>query len=320
MPEFGLKAASKSFWFENFVTTHGGFDVSVPVHAIKGAHEGPTVLIQAGLSGLEVEPALTLPGLVNEINPEDLSGTLLLVPLFNMSGFEFEQENLMWDNKNLHSLSKGRTDGTVSEVLVHRYFEKFVKQADLVLEIRTGAQWSYGHYVSLFKGATPKAYEVACRLGVPQVLTNVPFDDSMLAAATSESIAAVTAWIGGGPGLRDFREEDVACLRSTVFNALHAMGMLSEVEQDTTSQVNVLKQLCAISSTSQRGLVFMHQELRGRDVNQGDELGLVKHPFTGEVLERITAPQKGVVLDAGASWPMVPEGTVLAILGHPVEV
>jgi predicted deacylase len=47
----------------------------------------------------------------------------------------------------------------------------------------------------------------------------------------------------------------------------------------------------------------------------GEELGYVRHPFTGEVVQRITAPRAGVVVHAGASWPLPPEDHLLAILG-----
>ncbi len=55
----------------------------------------------AGMSGLEIEPALILPQVVAELDPAVLQGTLLVVPLFNTSGFEFEQVNAIWDDKTL---------------------------------------------------------------------------------------------------------------------------------------------------------------------------------------------------------------------------
>src|SRR5687768_1705419 len=49
--------------------THGGFQVDVPMHIVAGANEGATLVVQAGLSGLEIEPAIILPHVVKELDP-----------------------------------------------------------------------------------------------------------------------------------------------------------------------------------------------------------------------------------------------------------
>ena len=45
--------------------THGRFDVHIPLHVIVGSQPGPTLVVQAGASGLEIEPSLILPKLSN---------------------------------------------------------------------------------------------------------------------------------------------------------------------------------------------------------------------------------------------------------------
>ena len=51
----------KAFGFVNATQTHGGFDVYFPLHIVAGREPGPTLLVVAGMSGLEIEPALVLP-------------------------------------------------------------------------------------------------------------------------------------------------------------------------------------------------------------------------------------------------------------------
>jgi predicted deacylase len=53
-------------------------------------------------------------------------------------------------------------------------------------------------------------------------------------------------------------------------------------------------------------------------VRAGEQVGHVMHPFTGDIVSEITAPREGVMLHAGASWPVLPEGVTLAILGDVV--
>jgi predicted deacylase len=298
--------------------THGRFDVHIPLHIVQGTSEGPVLLVQAGVSGLEIEPSMILPHVVKELDPAAISGTLVLVPLLNTSGFEFEQVKAIWDDKDLNTLGRGKADGTVSEQLIHTYYKEVISKADAMIDIRTGSKWSYHRYAGVYPvGAVTKSRDLALSLGLPHVLVGQTEDQTMACEAAKDGKAVVTAWIGGGPGLRDFREEDLERSRLAVLNAMKHLGMLEGEPEGEKSEL--IQQHTVINLSGERGLTFMDKKKRGQSVKAGEELGYVRHPFTGEMLSRITAPRDGVVLFGGASWPVVPEGVMLAILGDLVE-
>lgn len=308
--------------FGHFKTgeTHGVFDAHIPLHVVRGASDGPTLVVQAGVSGMEIEPAMELPKVVQNLDPQAVSGTLIVVPLLNTSGFEFEQINAAWDDKNLNELGRGRPDGTVSEQMVHRYYQDVIAGADALLDIHTGAQWSYHRYAGVYEtGDVAKSRALAIALGLPQVLLGQPADNSMAYTAAEDEKAVAVTFIGGGPGLRDFREEDMQRVRRAVLNAMRHLGMLSGDTEHESEQVTVVAAHTVLQPSSARGFTFMDSSKRSTQVTAGTELGYVRHPFNGEVLEIITAPRDGFVLFAGASWPVVPEGVTLAILGERVE-
>lgn len=313
-------AGQKAFGFLTAGETHGGFSAQIPLHIVCGASDGPVLLVQAGMSGLEIEPALALPGLVRELDPQTVAGTLLLVPLMNMSGFEFEQVNAVWDDKNLNRLGRGKADGTVSEQMIHLYYQEVVSRADALVDIRTGAQWGYYRYAGIYEaGNVAQSRALAVDLGLPQVLLGQPADGSLAFEAAMDGIAVVSAWIGGGPGLRDYREEDMRRWRNAVLNAMRHLGMLGGDIEHEGQQVAMIEAHTVVKPTGARGFTFMLSEKRGRQVETGEQIGYVRHPFTGHVLEDIVAPRAGIMLHAGASWPVVPEDTTLAILGTLVE-
>ena len=308
----------KTFGSLHGCKTHGRFDVHIPLHIVQGASEGPVLLVQAGVSGLEIEPSMILPQVVRELDPAAISGTLLLVPLLNTSGFEFEQVKAIWDDKDLNTLGRGKADGTVSEQMIHAYYEQVISKADAIVDIHTGSKWSYHRYAGVFQvGDVEKSGALASSLGLPHVLLGQTEDQSMALEAAKDGKAVATAWIGGGPGLRDFREQDLERSRLAVLNAMKHLGMLEGEPEGEESEL--IKQHTVINLSGERGLTFMDKNKRGQSVQVGDELGYVRHPFTGEVLSRIIAPREGVVLFGGASWPIVPEGVTLAILGDRVE-
>lgn len=314
------KKGEKAFGFLEVTKTHGRFSVHVPLHIVEGAEDGPVLLVQAGVSGLEIEPAMELPRVVEALDPGQMKGTLVMVPLLNTSGFEFEQVNAVWDDKNLNELGRGRADGTVSEQMIHTYYEEVISQADAVVDIHTGALWGYFRYAGVYDvGAVEASQDLAVALGLPQALVGQPEDQSMAFEAAKDGKAVVSTWIGGGPGLRDFREQDMARVRNAVLNALRHLGMLEGAVEFEAGAVSVIKAHTVLKITGERGLTFIDKEKRGTEVAAGEKIGYVKHPFTGDVIQEITAPQAGVMLHAGASWPLLPEEATLAILGDVVE-
>ena len=301
------KAGEKAFGRRSAGKTQGRFDAHVPLHVIRGASNGPVLVVQAGLSGLEIEPAMVLPKVVDAIDPKQLRGTVVVVPLFNTTGFEFEQINAIWDDKDLHSLGRGRAGGTVSEEVVAAYYEQVVAKADALIDVRTGAQWGYDRYAGVYKSSSQQAStELALALDLPHVLLGEPAASGIAAAAAEDGKAVVSAWIGGGPGLRDNREEDLARVQRAIMNALKHLGMLGgEPERAEARTVAVVDAHTVLRPSGERGFTFMDKSKRGKAVAAGERIGIVRHPFTGDTVAEITAPRPGVMLHAGASWPVV---------------
>jgi uncharacterized protein len=308
---------NKAYGFFKTGETHGRFPVQIPLHIINGAADGPTLVVHAGTSGLEIEPALVLPQIVKELDPAEMNGTVVVVPLMNTSGFEFTQIVSAWDEKHLNELGRGDANGTVNEQMIHQYYEAVIAEADALLDVRTGSQWSYYRYAGVYNtGSADKSQAMAAALGVDQVVLGQPEDRSMAYEAASDGKTVVAAYIGGGPGLRDYREEDLGRVRRAVLNAMRCLGILkgdAEYESDT---VAVIEAHTVLKPTGERGFTFMDSSKRGAQVAAGEQIGYVRHPFTGETLEEITAPRAGVMVHAGASWPVPLEGSTLAILGN----
>ena len=317
-----IEAAPGSKAFGAFLTgtTHGQFPAHIPLHIVNGAADGPTLVAQAGTSGLEIEPSLILPHIVKELDAAQVRGALILVPLMNTSGFEFTQVNSAWDDKHLNQLGRGDAGGSVSQQMVHQYYQAAIANADALLDIRTGSQWSYHHFAGVYSaGDAESSRAMAVALGLPQVALDLGADGSMAYEAACDGKAVVAAHIGGGPGLRDYRDRDLGRMRNAVLNAMRHLDMLDGALESDCDAVTVLRRHTVIMPAGARGFTFMDKSLRGKAVSQGDQLGYVRHPFSGERLEEIRAPRAGVVIDGGASWPVVPEDTPLAMLGDVVE-
>jgi len=314
------KQGEKSYGFYRTGETRGRFPVHIPMHLVVGATAGPMLVVQSGMSGLEIEPSLILPQIINELDPSTMKGTLVIVPLMNTSGFEFTQINTAWDDKHLNQLGRGNADGSVSEQMVYQYYSEIISQADALLDIHSGAQWSYHQYAQVSSsGESEKSKGMAMSLGLPHVVIGDADDQSMAYEAIKDGKTVVSAYIGGGPGLRDYRDQDLGRVRNAVLNAMRHLGMLDSPIKSDIEKVSLIQEHTVIMPTGERGLTFIDKNKRGTHVKAGEQLGYVRHPFSGEVLENILAPKDGFMVHGGASWPMPLEDTILAILGDLIE-
>ena len=66
----------------------GGGDISMPVTIINGKKSGPCFWINGGIHGDEPEGILTCSLLKKIINPDQLSGSIVLVPVMNVPAME----------------------------------------------------------------------------------------------------------------------------------------------------------------------------------------------------------------------------------------
>ena len=86
----------------------GGADIAIPVTVINGKKSGPCFWINGGIHGDEPEGILTCSLLKKEINPNELSVSIVLVPVMNVPAMEAAERGNPLDtfsydmNRNFH--------------------------------------------------------------------------------------------------------------------------------------------------------------------------------------------------------------------------
>ncbi len=69
--------------------SRSGLQPDIPVHIFAGAEPGPTLLVQGAIHGGEVIGSIAILDLVAHLNPQELRGNVIAVPVVNRVGFEF---------------------------------------------------------------------------------------------------------------------------------------------------------------------------------------------------------------------------------------
>src|SRR2546423_843669 len=190
-----------------------------PYIAIAGIVAGPTVLITAGIHAAEytgIEAAIRLG---QQIRPDSVRGTVIIIPLLNRPGF-YERSIYVnpEDGDNLNRLFPGKADGTWGERFAHRLLSEIVSKCDCAIDLHAGDLVEdlvpfviYRETGDAARDAT--IVRMANAYGAAWAVKSAPTGErpgSLYAVAALSGVAAILAESGGRGPRRDRGRRDPA--------------------------------------------------------------------------------------------------------------
>ena len=206
-----------------------------PYVSIRGHGDGPTVGVTGGMHGSEYAGIEAVLRVAHAIDPSEVTGHLLLIPIVNSPAFWGHAAHVVpLDGKNPSRTYPGRRDGTVSEVMAAFLFDEVFSHCDALIDLHSGDVMERLTPFTIYQGGPDAALEekgraLAAAYGFPvsvrrpdEVLTR-PVPGYLGAAATLRGIPAITAECGGEGTLR---EADVVTHATGLRAALAYLGVL----------------------------------------------------------------------------------------------
>jgi predicted deacylase len=112
--------------------------IPVPIAAVCGSVPGPTVLLLAGVHGDEYEGQAILAELIRTLDPADIRGRVLVLPMANFPAAQAGLRTSPLDGGNLNRLFPGDPRGGPTAILAHYIETALIAEADLVLDLHSG--------------------------------------------------------------------------------------------------------------------------------------------------------------------------------------
>ncbi len=113
-------------------------NITIPLHIWRGKDPGPTVLVTAAVHGDEINGTGAIRHIIREHPYELTAGTLVLVPVINIMGFERHSRYLP-DRRDLNRCFPGSKNGSLASRLANAFFEGVVKRCDYCIDLHTAA-------------------------------------------------------------------------------------------------------------------------------------------------------------------------------------
>jgi predicted deacylase len=217
---------------------HAFGHVPIPIAMLAGA-PGPTVLLIAGNHGDEYEGQAILLGLLHDLDPEALSGRIILLPALNRPAVAASTRVSPLDGVNLNrAFLAGAAPGPTRSIAA--FVESLLPDCALVADLHSGGRTAiYADAALATRAKDPALFAAnlaaarATRLPVIQVLGETSTGHSLNSAAVAAGVPMVAMELGGG-GRIDRRS--LARGRDAVLGLLAHAGVLAEAPRPPATQ------------------------------------------------------------------------------------
>jgi predicted deacylase len=291
----------------------------IPVAVFHGAWPGPVLALVAGSHGTEYASILALEKLIVQIDPTELSGTLIVVPLINIPSFEGKVVHVNpVDGKSMNRYYPGRPDGTQSERAAYAITREVVDRCDYLIDLHGGdldenlRPYSYWARTGNEKqDSLSRAMVLAFGLDHIIIATDRPRDPG--ASRYLETTAATR----GKPSItveagRAGRVEpgDVDALVNGCLSVMRLLKILPGSASKVEHPVWIEK---VVTLSSDHSGIFYPKVDRGDYVEAGMKIGSVTD-YLGRTILEPKAPATGVILYV-AALPSLRKGDTIANIG-----
>src|SRR6266496_910793 len=291
----------------------------IPVAVFHGAWPGPVLALVAGSHGTEYASILALEKLIGRIDPTELNGILIVVPLVNIPSFEQKIVHVNpVDGKSMNRYYPGRPDGTQTERAAWAITREVVERCDYLIDLHGGdldenlRPYSYWARTGNEKqDAASRAMVLAFGLDHIIIANDRPRDPNasryLETTAATRGKPSITVEAGRA-GMVE--AQDIDALVNGCLSVMRLLKILPGTATRVDHPVWIEK---AVTISSDHPGIFSPRVDRGDYVEAGMKIGLLTD-YLGKTIAEPKAPATGVVLYV-AALPSMRKGDTIANIG-----
>ena len=289
---------------------------ALAVRVLHGARPGPAVFVSAAIHGDEIIGTAVIQRLAQELDPAELAGTVLLVPVANIFGF-ITHNRYLPDRRDLNRSFPGSAGGSLAGQLAHVFYREVVARCSLGIDIHSAAIHRYNLPQIRIAAGNRKLVELAMAFGAPVIIESPLRDGSLRESAQRDGVDMLL--MEAGEALR-FDRLSIETGVAGVNRVLAHLGMIEA--DDGLTEVGIPARANKSSWVrAPRGGVTHRVRKSGDPVRKGDLLARVAGLFGEDPLDLIS-PIDGIII-GHATLPVVHQGDALfhiAAIAHPERV
>jgi len=287
-----------------------GTPIKIPVYVFNGKEKGPTVLIQGGLHGDEINGVeICKRLLVNDYFSDLQKGCVILIPLFNVYGFiHFSRE--LPDGKDINRSYPGSKRGSLASRMAYHSTHEILPHIDFGIDFHTGGDMRHNYPQIRYTPEDKISKELATIFNAPFQFESGLIKKSFRATAAKQNIPIIV--FEGGESMRfdefAIHEGINGVLRVLAHQKIIKTTSLNNLPINTTITLNNRKWIRA-----KKGGIFTPYVENGGHIEKGQVVGFITDAF-GKRNLAIKAPFDGYVICVN-NHPLVSQGDALFHIG-----
>jgi predicted deacylase len=292
-----------------------GSAMEAPVIIVQGEKDGPVLWLHACVHGNEYCGTYIIHELIRSLDPKQLAGAVVALPVLNISAFQKNQRMSPFEGFNGGDMNRqfpGSSVGTLTQQMAHAVYEPLKAYADVLIDFHTAmtpdVRWALypkvGGKVEETSEKVARAFGYDSTLPAPGTI----LAGSAMMTAAKDGIASFIVECGGKS--RSFTDESVTDAVERLRNAMRALGMLTGAVTDH-GPLTYFSNFAWV--TASRGGLFERSVRCGDTLEEGTVLGQYFDVY-GNPDGEAKSPHAGVVL-AIHGGPVMATGETLVHIG-----
>lgn len=293
-------------------TLPDGSPLFVPFQLICGARPGARLAVVAGVHGDELEGVKATQALMATVTPEQLAGTLLLIPVANVMAFNACARRSPVDQQDLNRLFPGNAAGSVSERLAFHLCHHLLAECALVVSLhgwyQQGALTPWMEFSDIPGPVGQAAHDAARAFGIPDLIPLPLLPGRLISALAQLGIPAIEGEVGGEA---TFQEANWRIYVAGLWRLLRHLGM-TPVDDSPEPSPNSHYWALRVATAPVGGLLHCQVAL-GDAVQAGERLATIDDLF-GQPLAVVKSTYTGKIASIQTTGIAQPGGHLFTIL------
>lgn len=276
-----------------------GHDTRIPVTLIRGRKPGPVLALMAGIHGCEYVSIMALQRLNRELEPEGLSGSVILVLVAHMQSFlkrTAYYNPVDWNN--LNRMFPGDPNGSMSQRIAYQITMQVIDQCDILIDNHGGDEnEDLAPFIFCSEIGDPQVDKKMLRMaeiyGI-QIIhsTKISKDSPSLYASNTAAVRGKPAITPESGRMGTTPEEDIALIVTGSYNVMKHLNMIEGTLENQVKPLWVREYVTIRSEHTGIYYAKVRSEVR---VKKSQLVGIVTD-FFGNTLQEARAPFDGMMM------------------------
>jgi len=276
----------------------GGRSLDTPVLVAHGLKRGPVLCLMAAIHGDELNGVEIVRRVMSDLDPQQLSGTVIGVPIVNLLGF-LRASRYLPDRRDLNRYFPGNARGSAASRIAYLFFNQIVRNCNYIVDLHTGSLDRTNLPQLRADLSDPNVFRFSEYFGATSVLHQRGAGGTLRRAAGDAGITAVTFELGE-PQTLQVEHVDFGVL--AIETLIDKLGMMDRMRR--WSQKQPVFYASRWVRSDQGGILLSSVRL-GAKVKEGDILGTVTNPLSNDVIQ-VRSPFDGRVIGMALNQFVLP--------------